>query len=211
MNGKAEMRSSTWFLVLALIATGGYAATVDMNDPRRAVGSEDDVRVDAQLTSEFVSPNSPVSVTYQIQNLSSRSVAVAGGLCEASYDRDSRTITLSVGSEVPRDGEMPRLVTISPGEKRTFIVGAVLRVNVPSMRTPLTSVPAFVQIKVNVLRDVAPFVALINRQRSASAAIALSDDQFDQWLKTNESIFLNVIPVRFRAAEPSRVADASQR
>ena len=132
-------------------------------------------------------------------------------MCEASYDSDSRTITLSVGSEVQRDGEMPRLVAIRSGEKRTFTVGTVLRVTVLPLRTPRTAVPGFVQIKVNVLRDVAPFVALMDRQSRASVAIALNDDQFEQWLKTNESIVLNVIPVRYHASEQSRVADASQR
>ena len=205
------MRSSTWFLFIALLSAGGHAATIDMNDPRRAVGSEDDIRVDAQLTGDFVSPHSVIAVTVQIQNFSSRTVAVVDKVCEASYDSDSRTITLSVGSEVPRDGQMPRLVAIRSGEKRTFTVGTVLRVTVLPLRTPRTAVPGFVQIKVNVLRDVAPFVALMDRQSRASVAIALNDDQFEQWLKTNESILLNVIPVRYRAAEQSRMADASQR
>jgi len=64
------MRCSTWFLVVTLIATAGQAARIGMKDRRRAVGAEDDVRVDAQLTTEFVSARSPIGVTYQIQNLS---------------------------------------------------------------------------------------------------------------------------------------------
>jgi len=176
-----------------------------MNDPRRAVGAEDDVRVDALLTSDFVSPHSAIAVTYQIQNFSSRAVAVIDKLCEASYDSDSRTITLSVGSEVPKHGQMPRLVTIHSGEKRTFTVGATLS---SALRT---AVPGFVRIKVNVLRDVAPFVALIDRRSRASVAIALNDEQFEQWLNTNASIFLNVIPVRDRPADQSHATDASQR
>jgi hypothetical protein len=205
------MRSSAWFLVIALLSAGGHAATIDMNDSRRAVGSEDDIRVDAQLTSDSVSPGSGLAVTVQIHNLSSRTVAVVDKVCEASYDSDSRTITLSVGSEVPRDGEMPRLVAIRPGEKKTFTVGAVLRITAIPLRTTRAALPAFVQIKVNVLSDVAPFVALMDRQGRASVAIALNDDQFEQWLKTNQSIFLNVIPVHYRAAEQSRTADASHR
>jgi len=205
------MRSSTWFLVIALLSAGGHGATVDMNDPRRAVGSEDDIRVDAQLMGDFVSAHSAIAVTVQIQNFSSRTVGVVDKVCEASYDSDSRLITLSVGSEVPRDGEMPRLVAIRPGEKRTFTVGAVLRVTAIPLRTTRAAVPGFVQIKVNVLRDVAPFVALMDRQSGTNLAIELNDEQFEQWLNTNQSILLNVIPVRYRAAQQGRVADASHR
>lgn len=170
-----------------------------MKDPRRAVGSEDDVRVDAQLTAEFVSPRSPLRVTYQIRNLSSRTIAVAEKLCEASYDDDTATITLSVGSEVPSGGAMPRLVVIRSGETRTLTTGATLKL----VRAQRIHPPAFVQIRVNVLRDASPFLAL-------DAGFHLSDEDFDRWLKLNESIELNAIPVRYRAEEVQE-ADASRR
>src|SRR5689334_4475229 len=118
------MRSSTWFLVIALTAVAAGAARIDMKDPRRAVGTDDGVRVDAQLTTEFVSPHAPIGVTYQIHNLSPRTIAVADRSCEACYDNDTATITLSVGSEVPAGGEMPRLLIIRSGETRTFSAGA---------------------------------------------------------------------------------------
>lgn len=194
------MRSSTWFLVLALTATASNAARIDMKDPRRAVGTEDGVRVDAQLTTEFVAPRAPIGVTYQIHNLSPRTIAVADRSCEASYDSDTATITLSVGSEVPAGGEMPRLVIIHSGEARTFTAGATVH---STLRQQRIARPAFVQIQVNVLRDAAPFTAL-------RAGIALTDDDFDQWLKLNESIVLNTIPVRYRAEE-TQAADASRR
>jgi hypothetical protein len=52
---------------------------------------------------------------YQIQNLTSQPIAVADKLCDITYDSDSRTITLTVGSEVPKGGEMPHLTVIGPG------------------------------------------------------------------------------------------------
>jgi hypothetical protein len=201
------MRRTTWFLVITLIATAGHAATIDMKDPRRAVGAEDDVRVDAQLTTEVVSAHSPIGVKYQIHNLSSRTIAVADKLCEASYDGDSATIMLSIGSEVPNGGEMPRLVTIRSGETRTLTAGAMVKSSPTAQRI---KVPAFVQIRVNVLRDAAPFMALMERQKRANAGIALSDEDFEQWLKLNESIVLNTIPVRYRVEE-THAADASRR
>lgn len=203
------MKRATWFLFIALIATAGRAAKIDMNDPRRAVGAEDGVRIDALLTKEFVSVRAPIGVTVQIHNLSTRTVAVADRVCEASYDSESRTITLSVGSEIPEGGELPRLVTIRSGEMRTFTTGAILNVLAPSSAQRFRA-PAFVQIKVNVLRDPEPFMALMERAGRTNAGIALSDDEFDTWLKSNESIGLNVIPVRYRAARQNRSTDASQ-
>lgn len=171
-----------------------------MKDPRRAVGTEDGVRVDAQLTTEFVSPHASIGITYQIHNLSPRTIAVADRSCEASYDSETATITLSVGSEVPNGGAMPRLLTIPSGETRTFTTGATVH---SSLRGERVARPAFVEIHVNVLRDATPFTAL-------RAGIALSDDDFDHWLKLNESIVLNTIPVRYRAEE-TQAADASRR
>lgn len=194
------MRGSTWFLVIVLTAAAGSAARIDMKDPRRAVGTEDGVRVDAQLTTEFVSPHSPIGVTYQIHNLSPRAIAVADKSCEASYDSDTATITLSVGAEVPNAGEMPRLVVIRSGESKTFTAGASVK---SSLREQRSKSPSFVQIRVNLLRDAVPFMAL-------TPGFALSDADFDQWLKLNESIELNTIPVRYRAEE-TQAADASRR
>lgn len=171
-----------------------------MKDPRRAVGMEDGVRVDAQLTTEFVSAHSPLGVTFQIRNLSPRTIAVADRSCEASYDSDTATISLSIGAEVPSGGQMPRLLLIRSGETKTLTAGAMVK---SSLRQRQMARPAFVQIRVSVLRDAAPFTAL-------RAGVALSDDDFDQWLKLNESIVLNTLPVHDRAEE-TQAADASRR
>src|SRR5512132_164911 len=135
------MRRATWFLLITLIGAAAHAAKINMNDPRRAVGTDDGVRVDAQLTDEMVSTSAPVGVTVQINNLSSRTVAIADKLCEASYDAESRTITLSVGSEIPKGGEMPRLVTIRSGETKTFTTGANVNLR-PSLARQRVTTPA---------------------------------------------------------------------
>lgn len=127
------MRRSISFLVIALLAAATYGSRIDMKDPRRAVGMEDGVRVDAQLT-------------------------------------------------------------------KTLTAGAMVK---SSSRQRQMAGPAFVQIRVSLLRDAAPFTAL-------RAGVALTDDDFDQWLELNESIVLNTIPVRYRAQE-TQAADASRR
>jgi hypothetical protein len=210
------MRSSKLLVsavATVLVAVGAQAAHVDMNDPRRAVGREDDIRIDAELIQDTVSSGSPVGVTFQVQNLTQQPIAIADKVCDLTYDGDSRTITLSVGSEVPKGAEMPHLTTIDAGEKKTFTTGAILHVATSTVRSRLTDAPQFVEIHVNVLRDIAPFRALIDDQGKAPgpAPIQLSDQQFDKWLESNDTILLNAIPVRYNAAPKGNLGDASQR
>ena len=80
-------------------AVAARAAHVDMTDPKRALGRDDDIRIDAALIQDTVSSGSPVGITYQIKNMTEQAIAVADKLCDISYDNESRTITLSVGSE----------------------------------------------------------------------------------------------------------------
>ena len=190
------MRSSkVWFAaIFAVCAAAANAASIDMNDPRRALGREDNVRVDAQLVQDTIASGSPIAITYQIQNLSPAPVAVADKVTDVTYDADSATITVAIGSEVPDSGALRRLVLIGPGEKKIFTTAATAYVNTPSNRTPWTVVPRYVQVKVNILRDLAPFRALIDSRR---ANVTLSDEQFDQWLESNDTILLNSIPVRW--------------
>lgn len=207
------MRSSKWFtLAVATLfsAVAAHAAHVDMSDPRRALGLEDDVRVDAQLIQDTVSSGSPVGITYQVQNLTRQAIAIADKLCDVSYDSDSRTITLSVGSEVPKGGEMPHLTLIPAGEKKTLTTGAILHITTPADHSPFVSVPQFVEIHVSLLREVTPFHSLIEEQSRAATPVMLTDQQFDQWLQSNDTIFLNAIPVHYTAGPKSNLTDASQ-
>jgi len=185
-----------------------FADSIDMDDPRRTVGRDDDIRVDAQLIQDTVSPGSPIGITYQIENFSATPVAVADKVSDASYDTDSRTITVSIGSEVPRDGKMPHVITIAPGEKKVFRTGVTPTLGAAATRSSLAP-PRYVQIKVTILRNLVPFEQLIARQ---STAQALPDDLFDKWFESNDTILLNAVPVRFLARQnPSGFAGADQR
>lgn len=207
------MKSSKLFAaaVLSFVAVAGRAAnSIDMTDPRRALARDDDVRIDAVLVEDTVSSGSPVGVTYQVENLSSHSIAIADKVCDISYDIDSRTITLSFGSDVPKDGQMPHLTLIAPGQKKTLTGGAILHVAAASTtRSVFASIPQYVEIAVNVLREVAPFEQLIAEQDHAARALSLTDKQFDQWLESNDTILLNAIPVHYSAPR-TNLGDASQ-
>ncbi len=180
-----------------------------MDDPRRTVGREDNVRVDAQLVQDTVTPGSPIGVTYQIENSSSTPIAIADKVSDASYDVDSRTITLSIGSEVPADGKMPHVVTVAPGEKKIFRIGVTPALGAAATRSSLAP-PRYVQIKVSILRNLAPFAHLIAKQ--TGTAQVLPDDLYDRWFESNDTIFLNAVPVRFSVRRnPGGFAGADQR
>ena len=204
--------ASLLITILILCSSQIFAASVDMNDPLRAVGRENDVRVDAQLVTQVVRSGTPIAIHYQIQNLTTSAIAVAEKLCSASYDDDARTITLSLGSEIPPDGEMPKMATIAPGEKKTFSVAAPFYVTVRAHGSRVTAGPRYLQIKVNVLRNLVPFAELLKNQVRARphTAVSLTDEQFDQWLEGNDTIFLNALPIRFEGRSRGNF-DASSR
>jgi len=184
-------------LAALLIAATVQAAKVDMRDPRRAVGREDDVRVDAEVAQDTISTHSKIAVVYQIQNMTSSPIALADKISDASYDADTQTITVSFGAEVPDGATMPHLVVIAPGETKTFHGCGSLNIPAPSVRSPWTPVPRFVQVKVTVLRDLKPFAALIAQQDKTAGAPPLTNESFDRWVNSVESVFLNPIPIRF--------------
>lgn len=211
------MRSSKLFAVVALSSIGyiANAAQVDFKDPKRALGREDDVRIDAQLADDTLSASSPITVTYQIENLSKSTVAIADKVAESDYDAESQTITLSVGAEVPKGTTMPHMVVIKPGEKRTLTSGSFTHIAVSSVRTPWTSIPRYVEIKVTLLRDVNPFATLIAKQDESRTPLQFPNDMFDRWVEGSDSVFLNSIPIQWKAgadggAESNRRASAGR-
>lgn len=191
-----------------LAAAPAYAARVDMTDARRAVGREDDVRIDAELLTDSVAPSSAVAVIYQIENLGQSPIAIADKVVDLSYDSDSETITFSIGAEIPSGPSMPHLVVIVPGEKRVLQAGALLNILVPHHASPWSAVPRYVQIKVNVLRDLAPFAKLLEQQK-AGAAPPLPKDAFDRWLESNDAVFLNALPVRWQPGRNPASAESA--
>lgn len=194
------MRSSKqWAVaVTAVLTLSANAATLDFSDPRRALGRQDDVRVDAQLSSDTISPGALVGITYQIENLGKLPIAVASKIATADFDAETRTVTISLGAEIPVGPQMPYLAVVKAGEKRVFSTGAFAHVPRPSMRTPWTAVPRFVRIRVSLLRDLAPFERLIEQQSASQAAPRFPDEMFDQWVDASDSVYLNAIPVRWK-------------
>src|SRR4029079_5662653 len=85
-----------------LVAAVASAAHVDMNDPRRALAREKNIRVDAELLQDSLAPGASLSVTYQVQNLTAKTIGVADKISDVSYDPDTATVTLALGSGATR-------------------------------------------------------------------------------------------------------------
>ena len=194
---KSSGRIAVAVAVFLLISSTARAGGVDFKDPRRALGREDDIRVDAQMLQETLSPGSPISVTYQVENLTAAPIAVADKIADATFDADSQTITVSIGAEIPEGTAMPHLTVIAPGQTHAFRIGASARVLIANAKTPWAHVPHFVQITVNVLRDLKPFANLIAQQAKSASAPPLPNDLFDTWVASVSSVELNVLPVRW--------------
>lgn len=196
-------------IAVVLMSAAADAASIDMNDPLRAKGREGDVRVDAQLVTDAVSPGAPVGVTWQIQNFTDAPVAVAAKSVDASYDPDSQTITLAIGSEVPDDGNMPPMVLVAPGEKKVFRAAATPSITPAALRTAGSS-PRYLQVKVSILRKLEPFLALIGSQAPQARPQRLSDELFEQWFESTDTIYLNSLPVHW-SPRANKVIDVEQR
>ncbi|HEX7192830.1 MAG TPA: hypothetical protein VF381_14775 [Thermoanaerobaculia bacterium] len=169
---------------------------VDMKDPRRALGRGDDVRIDAQLLQDTLQPNGPIMVTYQVENLSNAPIAIADRVSDIDFNPDDVTLTLSIGAEALTYKTLPHLTVIAPGQKKTLKAGGTVH-GVLNSHGPFAVVPHSVLIRVNILRDVSAFRQAIAAQQRPNSVVAVTDDMFDRWIDSNDSIDLNALPVRW--------------
>ena len=186
---------------LWLAAMAGSCASankIDMSEPTRLLGRENDVRIDAQIgsaaLSERIGPSTSLPVTYEIHNFRQSPIAVADLVSETTYDDDSRTITLNVGSEVPGNELLPRLVVVAPGESKTFSTAAHMSFPVAN-RGELTEWPETLRVKLNYLQQVKPFEKLVGIQENAVHDPQLANDLFDVWVQNNQTVITNSVPV----------------
>jgi hypothetical protein len=207
---KSSSRIAVVVAATLLTSVTVRAAHVDFKDPRRALGREDNIKVDAEMTQDTISAGAPIQVTYQVENLSESPIAIADKVTDATFDPDSLTITMTIGAEIPPAEAMPHLTTIAPGQKRSFRAGAAARIAVANARGPFAHVPRFVQIIVNVMRDVRPFANLIAMQTRSAVPPTLPNELFDQWVASVSSVELNALPVRWTEQRSGPTAENSR-
>ena len=205
--------SALLLLLLTIIGCASTTSTIDMAEPRRIVGTENAVRVDAQVSADHVAPGAHIPITYEITNMRESAIAVAELLPETSYDADARMFTVSIGSEVPGNELLPRLIVIEPGEKKSFSIVARLRYVMPprSVDPTLRSVPAGFRVKLNFLSETEPFRELIGIKEVAVADAKLADQLFPIWLERNEVVYTNAVPMRWGARTRPEIGDQPER
>jgi hypothetical protein len=179
-----------------LFAAACSSNTIDMAEPRRVVGTESAVRIDAQITDEMRA-GAPVAITYQITNQRPTAIAVADILSDTTFDNETRTLTVSIGSEVPGETTLPRLIRIGPGETKSFTTTARIGQLLPARSADPRAVNrTLLRLKVNFLGDTAPFVELIDIHEKMVVDAKRADELFAVWLERNEVVYTNAVPVQ---------------
>jgi hypothetical protein len=198
---------------LLFLLSGCASTAVDMAEPRRVVGTESSVRVDAQITADAIAPGAQIPITYEITNQRDTPIAVAELIPQTTYDSESQVFTVSIGSEVPGNTMLPRLVLIAPGEKKSFSAMARVIQFVPprAINPTLAAAPAGLRIKLNFLGDTEPFRELIGIKEVAVADPKLADTLFPLWLERNEVVYTNSIPMRWEARPRGEFGDGPDR
>ena len=184
-------------LASLLVGCASSSPTVDMKEPRRVVGTESDVRVDAEVYGDSITSGGSVAVKYAVTNLRSGMIAIADLLPETTYDPETQMVTVEIGTEVPGDQFLPRLILVKPGEKKSFATNA--RIMFISSQNPLnrSAIPRALRLKVNFLNETQPFVKLIDIPEKAVHDPQLAADLFPKWVDRNESVITSSLPMHW--------------
>ncbi|HEY4640416.1 MAG TPA: hypothetical protein VII75_03660, partial [Thermoanaerobaculia bacterium] len=179
---------------------------INMKQARRMVGTENNVRVDAEIYGEEMVQGSAVAIKYEITNQRATTILIADLIAQTTYDPDTRVVTIDIGSEIPGAELLPRLISIPSGERRTFNTGARINIRLPP-NSPWTPKPRALQLRVNFLGDPAPFAMLVDIPERAVHDKKLADELFPKWVEGNETVTTNALPMHWQGPRSTGIDD----
>lgn len=198
--------------VFALL-TACASTKPDLLEARKVVGTENNVRFDAEIYSDQLGPNVMMPVKYWVTNERPTTILIADLLPDASYDSDTRTVTITIGSEVPGQEFLPRLIPVHSGESKSF--SATAHVVVRGFASPLVAPPAALRLRLNFLGGSSvPFEKLIAIPQRAVRDPALAAQIFPKWIEGNETVVTNTLPMHWvggASEEPTPAAMPDRR
>lgn len=192
------MKRASIALLLFIVAACSSTKPVDMKEPRRVVGTDNDVRIDAEVYGDTLTPNTSIPIKYDITNNRSTTILVADLLLQATYDPDTQTVTVDIGSEIPGEEFLPRLISIPSGGKKSFSGSVHVAIMTNPAATPFVPRPNALKIRVNFLGDPKPFTKLIDIPEKAVRDPELAAALFPKWVEQNETVVTNALPMRWR-------------
>ena len=192
------MKRASLAFLLFIFAACSTTKPVNMSEPRRVVGTENDVRIDAEVYGDTLSPNVNIPIKYDITNHRSTTILVADLLLNATYDPDTLTVTVDIGSEIPGQQFLPRLISIPSGGKKSFSAAAHVAILQNPNATPFAPRPSALRLRVNFLGDTQPFVKLIDIPEKSVHDPELATAIFTKWVEQNETVVTNTLPMRWR-------------
>ena len=174
------------------------------------VGTDNDVRVDAEIYGDTLTPGINIAIQCDVTNHRSTTILVADLIPQASYDPETQMVTVDLGSEIPGEQFLPRLLSIAPSGRRTFTTAARLVIGAGSPAVPGFRRPNALRIRVNFLGESKPFESLIDIPERAVHDPALAAAIFTRWVERNETVTTNALPMRWGAVSEDG-GDASGR
>lgn len=192
-------RVSVVLVLVGLFFGCSSGRPIDYDEPTRLLGKENDVRLDAQIFANRFTPNAQIGITWSVENLRPEPIVIADLIPEIDYDPDNYEITVHLGSEVPGNEFLPRLIQIRSGEKRTFEMAA--RLDIGSTSSSLrSSWPRSLRIRLSFLKDPAPFEALIDLKERIVYDPQRANELFIPWVDNHLAVTTNSIPISWLPA-----------
>ena len=189
------------FVVTACASSNGATRdVVDADEAATIVGLLNGVTVNAQLignTSFHL--GGKAAIRYEVTNDRTEAIAIADMVPEVTYDDSEQMITVNIGSEVPGNEMLPRLIRIKPGETKVFQAGA--RLTTSGLTDSESSRPRYLRVRVHFLGKTEPFAELVEISEKAVADRKRADELFPLWIEHSESVTTNSVPIRWLGRE----------